>query len=221
MKKILYICGYGLNHEQITLETLKTIREADIVISPSIDRDTSNLFGVKIKSTRDLSPQKHLLLIKKLFLKYNKIAFITYGNPCFLNSITYGFKNNLKNIEIQTLPAISSFDAAVNLFNELNLLPSDLVLTSINEDRKSFKFIKDKNMLLFGAESLKNNPATMKIFLEYFKKTYSSSHPVYIITIKDFFYKKTMITPVKINQFEKEIKKAINMITVYIPCSVK
>lgn len=221
MKKTLFICGYDITLKHITAETSEVLEKAEVVISPSIDKDIILSSRIKIKSVRDLNPERQLSLIKKLFKKYEKIAFLTYGNPCFLNSITYLIKNNLKNIKIITLPAVSSFDIIIDIFNELNLIPKDLTAISLNKDKKKIELYPKTDTIIFGAEALKEDDSLLKQFLLTFKKSYSDDHPIYIVIIKDFSCQDTKIIKTKTNNFETKIKTIKNMATIFIPFAKK
>jgi hypothetical protein len=223
MKKELYICSYGIVAEQITSESLKAIKKSDLAISPCFDEKTSRFLGIKAKSVRNLSQRnqtmwhKQIILIKNLFKNHNVISYITYGNPCFLNSITYELRKELKNVKVTVYPAVSSFDIIINMFNELNLLPDDLILRFIDCKKKLDNFCPEKPMILFGGEYLIDKPETISYFVKNFKKNYPSSHKFFIIILKNFVYKNSRIISTAINEFERKLGYIKDMATIYIP----
>jgi len=217
MKKELYICSYGIVPGQITVESFRVIKKSQIVLSPSLDKNTSQFLGVKVICVRDITPQKQPMLIKNLFKKYDKISFINYGNPCFLNSLPYILRKELENAKVTVYPAVSSFDIIINMFNELNLLPDDLILRFIDCKKKLDNFYPEKPMILFGAEYLIDKPETISYFVKNFKKNYPSSHKFFIIILKNFAYKNSCIIPTGINEFERKLGYIKDMATIYIP----
>ncbi|MEF3280830.1 MAG: hypothetical protein K6357_07695 [Elusimicrobiota bacterium] len=217
MKKKLFICGYGLKPEEITLQTLHIIKNSDIVLSDALNKKDALKLGLKkFENIRKNTPSQIVEIIKEKFAHYDNISFITYGNPAFLNSVTDEIFTKLKGFEILLIPAVSSLDGIFSVFLELNLLKNDLLIINIPKDPEdiNFNLNSDINTLIFGAENLSNKKIS-KFFKKIFNSTYGKKYSFYITHIKDISFE-TEIIKTNINCFHKFINEK-KMLTIYIP----
>lgn len=228
--KTLYICGYGLVETDISISTIKVLLEADIIISPSIEKN-SFIFKylqsisqkkILLKNIRHLSPSKTTNFVKSLIKRYSKIAVLFYGNPLFMNSITHMIKSKIKGVNIVTIPAISSLDMIFHQFTKLNMFSEKIILLNDKNLEKASKKNKEVFMdinshtFFFGSENIKLNSRIRNVFIKSFKKYYGNNHPILLIHFKDLTYNKIMTKKVTINNLVKNLDKSF-MQTLYIP----
>lgn len=119
-KKYFFSIGYGIKPDQITLETLHILKSCDLVyMLPDRNISYFRKFSANIEvlpgSAKRTLPR---LLAAKLKL-HDKIAFLSYGNPVFINSDTASFSKYDfgPGVTVRHVEAVSSFDALLTYFN--------------------------------------------------------------------------------------------------------
>ncbi|MGC9070595.1 MAG: SAM-dependent methyltransferase [Elusimicrobiales bacterium] len=225
MKK-LYICGYGLTEDDISLKTLRILEKSDIIISPSLDKHNFisryllKLSKKTIVNVRNLPPEKIISKILNTLNKFDIVSLLVYGNPLFMNIITEMLIKRIKNTEIVTIPAISSFDLMFHVIPMLNISSEKIVLLNNriiekdSRDRKILDMDISSHIFLFGAEAMRSR--AKKVFFESFIKYYGREHPLYIIHTEDITVQERIIKKIKIEDISKHLHKNI-MQTLYIP----
>lgn len=119
--KKLFICSIGLKPEHLTLETVKALKSSQAVFSHSLRGGSAEAllrgFCGDFRPLIEISPEKILRTLVKAFKTRDILAFLTYGNPLFLNTTADLLRAELPRagVEVEVLPAVSSFDAMLNM----------------------------------------------------------------------------------------------------------
>lgn len=182
------IASFGLQPKHVTLETLAALKKCGIVFSHCLDRGGKDLLArscARFEPLRGLSLAETAGRVKKAFSSCDTVGFITYGNPFFLNATTALLNKELaaEGVKVEVLPAVSSFDAIVNLLDLNKFSPGGLRLVDTAAAMKEMKFTPALDTLFFvvGDLNLKGNEKHRAAFLGGLKAYYPSRHPVTII----------------------------------------
>lgn len=228
MIKTLYICGFGLKEEDISLATLKILSNVEIILSPSIDENSIilkylSLFKkdkIEFKNIRHIKPLDILKLLKLLFKKHNKIAVLFYGNPLFMNSISEIIISKMKDIKIITYPATSSFDNIFHLYPKLNLFDKKIIILNnrVLEKKSNNKNVWDVNshVFLFGVENLHKSKKMRNVFFKLFDDYYGKKHPIILIHFSDLTIRSNKYKKIYLKNLMNEINDTVMKI-LYIP----
>lgn len=119
MKKELIICSFGLKPSHVTAETLSELKKCGAVFTHCLDERTASFlrpFCRELRFLRALGPEKIAERILSRLSKGGRAAFVTYGNPLFLNASTRAVAARLRGagVAVRVLEAVSSLDALVN-----------------------------------------------------------------------------------------------------------
>ncbi len=157
--KELIICSLGLFKNQCTLEVLAMIKTCDIVFTHIIDGEISRFLkklSIRVKIIRNLKPDKTAQVAVSAFKEFNKICFLTYGNPMFLNATTgYLKKKALKaGVKTTVLNAISSFDAIISLLKLTKFSDIGIRVVDIADCIKNVAVTPEMDTLFFMAGDL-------------------------------------------------------------------
>jgi len=199
MKK-LCVFSYGLYPGQMTLETLAAMRGCGVVYTNSLDAVSLLNFqklAPGIKLTGRLSHRGTALEVARGFSRYDTVGFLTYGNPLFLNRIADEVIRAAreKKAEVVVLPAVSSFDALINLFGLNEYSPRGLRLVDAAASPGGCFFSPEMDTFIFSPATL-NLPASAgrkRKFLAGAAKVYPRSAPVYLADCASISSTKTAV----------------------------
>ncbi len=171
MKQML-IFSYGLRPGQVTLETLAAMRKCGVVYSHCLDADTARQFrgyARRLLLTGRLGLEGTAEAAAAALEEHDTVGFLTYGNPLFLNRTVslLSAAAARRKAQVRVFPAVSSFDALVNLFdlNKFSLRGLRLVDAAASLDAPSFDPGMDTLVFVPYVLNLRGRAAARKKFL--------------------------------------------------------
>jgi len=223
-EKLLYIFSFGMKPSQITLETLAALKKCDVVFSHCLDGREGDFISGACKEFRMLRGLNGLQisgLVKKAFLTRATVGFLTYGNPFFLNATTALINAEMKKagICVRVIPAVSSFDAIINLMDLNRYSTSGLRLVDVAAVRKDVPLTPEMDTLFFviGDLNLKGNGRYREKFFEKLKKTYSREHSVFLVNCARIGAESGRLMRTSVARLKKTFNKADEVTTLFIP----
>lgn len=135
--KEVLLCSYGLEPNQVTLETLLALQSSDKVFLAGLDADCAGLLKSRLPDMEIISrrPQpEQIKAIARALDRVSQVAVVTYGEPSFFCSMAEKLSELCRatGAKLKILPAISSFNALLHLLG-LNLFrASGLYICGIN-----------------------------------------------------------------------------------------
>jgi hypothetical protein len=223
MKK-LCVFSYGLHPYQMTLETLAAMRGCGAVYTNSLDPASLPSFrkltpGIKL--TGRLSHRGTALEVAKGFSKHDKVGFLTYGNPLFLNRSAYEVIRAAreKKAEVEVLPAVSSLDALINIFDLNKYSPYGLRLVDAAASSDRHFFFPEMDTFIFVPYILNMPVCTgrKRKFLAAAAKAYAASAPVYLADCASISNTKTTVEKSTIAGLPALLEKLKQSHTLYFP----
>jgi uncharacterized protein YabN with tetrapyrrole methylase and pyrophosphatase domain len=223
-RKTLIIASFGLLPKQVTLETLAGLKKCGIVFSHSLDRGGNELIArscARFEPLRGLSLDETAGRVKKAFSSHDTVGFITYGNPFFLNATAALINREMKaaKINVEVLPAVSSFDSIVNLMdlNKFSLNGLRLVDTAAAMKAMKFTPAMDTLFCVIGDLNLKGNGKYKAAFLKGLAVAYPGSHPVSIINCPAIEDPAGRLVKTTVSKFKAVFSKVDKTSTVLVP----
>lgn len=223
MKK-LYVLSYGLYPAQITLETLTALRGCEAVYADSLDEVSAEMFrklapGVKL--TAGLGRRGAAKAIAGGLSRYEKVGYLTYGNPLFINrnaAQAIGAAEAAK-AGVEVFPAVSSIDALVNLFGLNRYSARGLRLVDASVAPAGCFFTPEMDTLFFVPDTLNLHRAAgrRKKFLEGAAKAYPPSAPVYAADCESVSRRKTSVKTGTIASLRSVLAGLNPRQTIFIP----
>ncbi|HBA61853.1 MAG TPA: hypothetical protein DCZ92_13785 [Elusimicrobia bacterium] len=183
-KKTLLLCSYGLDPAQITLETMNELKTCDAVFSGALEGGREELirpYCRKLVITGGGRWESAAEKMFEAFKNFDKIAYLVYGNPFFLNPPALRLARKAKSlgIEFRVLAGISSFDAIVNQLGLGNFSAGGLRLINLGDGRRQERKLDAKLDTFFF--SLWILGGKHKAFLEEIRAAYGPRHPAFLI----------------------------------------
>jgi hypothetical protein len=187
-KRTLLLCSYGLRPGQITLETLALLKSCDAVFSNSLDRFSAEKLRPYCGELRLVKGARWEPLAKKIFAafsKKNKIAFLTYGNPFFLNppACLLAEEAARRGIAFEVAEGVSSFDGIINQLRLGQFAEEGLRLVNLGDGSEAARGrAPAMDTLFFSLWTLEaGKPGLKKKFLSGLASAYPPEHPVLVI----------------------------------------
>lgn len=188
-KKTLLLCSYGLRPGQITLETLARLKSCDAVYSNCLVPAVADRFKPYCRELVLVKGKRWEPLAKAMFRAFSnrtKIAFLTYGNPFFLNppAVKLAREAARRGIAFEAAEGVSSFDGIINQLRMGEYAPDGLRLVNLGDGRPDRERGATPSMdtLFFSLWVLNSGRgAEKKRFLAELSPAYARSHPVYLI----------------------------------------
>ncbi len=223
-KKELVIGSLGLFKNQCTLEVLAQIKTCDIVFSHMMDDETSKFLkkiSTNIKVIRNLKPDKMAKAVVSAFKEFNKICFLTYGNPMFLNATT-GYLNReaLKaDIKITVLNAVSSFDAIISIMGLSKFSDIGIRVVDIASCLKNVVFTSEMDTLFFmvGDFNLKGNEKYKNNFIKKLTTVYPQDANFFMIDAKSIANNNDTLLKGNVCDLAKYFNTVNNRTTMFLP----
>lgn len=223
MKK-LYIFSYGLYPGQLTLETLAAMRECGAVYTHCLDAATARQFvklSPGIRLTAGLDRLQTARAAVAGLKKYDTVGFLTYGNPLFLNQTAAELMKaaKKKNVEVEVLAAVSSFDALVNLFNLNKYSSGSLRVADTAALVGRTVFTPEEDTLFFVPDvlNLPVNAGFKKKFIAAAQKAYPPAAPVYLADCASISSRVPAVIKGKISGLPALLKRLNERHTIFIP----
>ncbi|MCG2725998.1 MAG: SAM-dependent methyltransferase [Elusimicrobia bacterium] len=223
-KKELIICSLGLFKNQCTLEVLAHIKTCDIVFSHMLDGEISRFLkklSVRIKIIKNLKPDKTAQAVVSAFKEFDKICFLTYGNPMFLNATTgYLKKEALKTgVKIIVLNAVSSFDAIISLLGLCKFSDIGIRVVDIASCIKDVVVTPEMDTLFFmaGDLNLKGNEKYKNNFIKKLMAAYTQSAEFFMIDTKSIATNSDTLIKGNISDLDKYFSKVNERTTLFLP----
>ncbi len=219
-QKTLLLCSYGLRPGQITLETLALLKSCDTVFSNCLDLASADKFKPYCRELILIKGARRESLAKRIFAAFpgrKKIAFLTYGNPFFLNqpACLLAEEAERRGITFEVAEGVSSFDGIVNQLRLGRYAPAGLRLVNLGDGRHGAPrgCARAMDTLYFSVWALRaGKPALKKEFLRELRAAYDPKHPVFIINHPDS-------TETDLAGLPQELEGATLTTTLFIPAS--
>jgi hypothetical protein len=226
--KELYVLSYGLHPGQMTLETLAAMRACGAVYSNSLDEASLRKFRrlvPEIKLTSGLGHRGTAREVAKGFARHDKVGFLTYGNPLFLNRSAAEVMAAAKarGAAVTVFPGVSSFDAIINLFNLNKYSTRGLRLVDLASASDLHFFTPEMDTLFFVPDVL-NLPASAgrkRRFLAAAARAYPPSAPVYAADCVSISNEKTRVEKCRVGGLAGLFGRLNERHTIYIPAAAK
>ncbi|HAT73123.1 MAG TPA: hypothetical protein DCS63_09935 [Elusimicrobia bacterium] len=228
MKKKLFICSCGLKTEHLTLETIKALKSSEVVFSHSIAGGPAEAFirGLcgDFRALVGRSPGEIAAAVAEAFRTKETIAFLTYGNPFFLNTAAGLLKSRLKSkgVQVEVLSAVSSFDSMVNLLDLNEFAAAGVRLVHAGLSGGNIKFSPETDTLVFMMDNLSRverpeHAGALKKFIKGLSAAYPPGHEVLIVNAPFMEDIKGRILRTSVKNLERDFPKADKNSTLFIP----
>jgi len=190
--KKLYICSCGLKAEHITLETIRALKASEVVFSHSLAGGPAEAmvrgFCGDFRSLVGSSPEEITRAVGEAFKTGRTAAFLTYGNPFFLNTATGLLKTGLarKGVAVEVLAAVSSFDSMVNMLDLNEFAAAGMRLIHAGLAGGSIRFSPGMDTLVFMMDNLNRvekpeHAGARDKFIRSLAATYPPGHKVLLV----------------------------------------
>jgi len=225
--KTLLFASYGLEPKHITLETLAALKKCGVVFSHCLDGGKGDFIAKacpNFKSLRGLSIEKTAARVKAAFSACDLVGFLTYGNPFFLNATAVLVKRAAEaaGIKVKVLPAVSSFDAIVNLmdlneFSRAGLRLVDASAAAAKADGLTFTPEMDTLFFVLGDLDFSSGRGAGAAFLKGLGAAYPKDHPVSIINCPTIEDAEGRLVTAAVSRLKTAILKADKVSTILVP----
>lgn len=222
MKKLI-LFSYGLHPGQVTLETLAAMRICGEVYTHCLDKKTAASFSRMapgLKLTVGLNREKTAAAAAAALKRHDTVGFLTYGNPLFLNQTAAEVVRAAEaaGAAVDVRPAVSSFDALVNLFNLNKYSRRGLRLVDAASSIDDPLFTPDMDTLIFVPDvlNLGKNSAAKKRFLAAASAAYPASAPAYLADCASISGRRDSVVKGTTGRLGALLRRAKNH-TIFIP----
>lgn len=222
-KKELIICSAGLKPGHLTLETaaaLKTCRSVFTTLTSPAVHDLVRNFCAEVVAREPASPADTAEAALAQLKKGSPMAFLTYGNPFFLNRPAVELRRRAEaaGVKVRVLEGISSVDS---LFNGLRFAEEggyDLRLVNVGEYDRHPRISNDAETLYFmvGGAVPGRHADNIAAFLKDLRKLYPASFPVVLANSPDGRLPEGRITETTVGGLEKALRTADQATTLYV-----
>lgn len=231
-KKKLYICSCGLKTGHLTLETINALKNSRVVFSHSIGGGQAEVmirkFCPDFRSLVGKTPAGIAAEITAALKTGGTAAFLTYGNPFFLNTAAGLIKAGLekRGVAVEVLSAVSSFDAMVNLLDLNQFAAAGMRLIHAGLSGGEIAFSPEMDTMVFMMDNLnrieKPEHAGVKDkFLGNLAVAYPPAHPVYIVNAPFMEDVKGRVIRSTIKMLKRDFPRADPNSTLFIPGTIK
>jgi len=223
MNKKIIICSFGLRINHLTLEAIAAIKSSDIVFThaggKSI-RDLLNKIAKKYKIIKNVPPNKMAKRVTSSLKTFDKVCFLTYGNPSFLNSTTRYIFIEAARIKAETLvlPGVSSMDCLVCLLGLNKFSLKGLRIVDLAACMEDIVITPEMDTLFFMPcdLNLPQNKRYKRNFIFQVKRKYPPSAQFLIIDVKNEFCAKDILIKGKISELSKYFGRITSQSTIFI-----
>ncbi len=224
-KKELVIASFGLFKNQCTLEVLAQIKTCDIVFSHILEGETIQFLkrlSLRFKVVKNLKPDKTAQYVVSAFKECDKICFLTYGNPMFLNATTAFLKEKAlrKDIKITILNAVSSFDAIISVLGLNNEFSSaGIRVVDLSSCLKDMMFTPEMDTLFFmaGDLNLKENKKYKSGFIKKLMAVYPKNTSYAMVDVKSIAKNSDTLLKGNVSDLAENFNMANERTTLFLP----
>ncbi|MDO8805295.1 MAG: SAM-dependent methyltransferase [Elusimicrobiota bacterium] len=228
-KNKLYICSCGMRPGQLTPETIKALKLSQVVFSHSLEGGPAEAlirgFCPDFRPLVGREPAEIVRAVKSAFKTRRTAAFLTYGNPFFLNAAAVLLKRELEKsgVEVEPLPAVSSFDSIVNMLG-LELPAAGLRLLHAGLSGGELTFYPDMAVLVFMADKLnrfekREHSGVKEKFIRRIAAAYPPGHRVFIVNAPFMEDREGRVVRTTVKNLARDLGKADRNSTLYIPAA--
>lgn len=188
-KREFLVCSCGLGgRARFPLETLAALRTCGLVLSNTLDEKTAaSLSSLNVRVRRldgQCSPSDAAAALRR----HARVGLVTYGNPYFLNHSLPALLRALPaDTGVEVLPAVSSFDALVNLLGLSRIPAAGLLSLDLNTFDSSSALRREADTFLFApfVLNLPGRGGRRAALLRAAEAAYPPGWPVYAIRCSD------------------------------------
>lgn len=213
---------------QITPETIKALKLSQVVFSHSLEGGPAEAllrgFCPDFRPLVGKEPPEIVSAVKAVFRTRRTAAFLTYGNPFFLNAASGLLKRELEKsgVEVESLPAVSSFDAIVNMLALEELPAAGIRLVHAGLSGGELTFYPDMAVMLFMADKLnraerREHAGIKEKFLGRIAAAYPPGHGVFIVNAPFMEDRNGRVLRTSVKNLGRDLAKADRNSTLYIP----
>jgi len=186
--KNFIVASYGLaDSGQITHESAQALKNCEVVFANSADGATEarlKTLGLPLLNYPGKSYTAVLADILKRFKHCEKVGFLTYGNPFFMNPPMQDLLAAVAKVaKVSVLPGISTFDMLVNMFGLSSLRPEGIRVLDLNFFMKKPLFIPGPDVFMFAPFRLnvRGNAAARGKFQRALSAAYPPGFPLFLV----------------------------------------
>lgn len=230
MKKKLYICSFGMSLGQLTPETASALKRSQAVFSHSLEEGPAaallRRFCPDFRPLGGGSPAEVVRAVKSAYKKLDTAAFLTYGNPVFLNETSGLLKAELERsgIKVESLAAVSSFDLLVGMLG-LNEPPAaGIRLLHAGLSGGDVMFYPEMACLVFMPDQLNlakrpEHSGARGKFLAGIAAAYPRGHRVFIVKAPFMEDRRGAVIRTTVRGLSTALRRADRNSTLYIPAA--
>ena len=227
-KQKLYICSCGLKTGHLTLETMNALKNSRVAFSHSIGGGQAEAlirkFCPDFRSLVGKTPAEIAVEINAALKGGGTAAFLTYGNPFFLNTAASLIKAGLekRGVTVEVLSAVSSFDAMVNLLDLNEFAAAGMRLVHAGLSGGEITFFPEMDTMVFMMDKLNRterpeHAGAKEKFLRNLAAAYSPEHPVFIVNAPFMEDKKGRVVRSTVKKLKRDFSRADKNSTLFIP----
>jgi len=226
-KKKLYICSCGMRTGQITPETIKALKLSEVVFSHSLGGPGAAVIRGLCRDFRPLAdkqPAEIVRAVKAAFRTCRTAAFLTYGNPFFLNAAADLLRSELaKNgVNVESLPAVSSFDSMIDMPGLGEFPAAGVRLIHAGLSGGEITFYPDMATLVFMMDKLnraekREHAGVKEKFISKIAAVYPPGHEVLIVNAPFMEDRSGRVIRTRVKDLARDFGKADRNSTLYIP----
>ncbi len=224
----LYICSCGLKTGHLTLETINALKNSRVAFSHSIGGGPAaamvRKFCPEFRSLVGKTPAEISAQITAALKTGGTAAFLTYGNPFFLNTAASLLKSGLekRGVTVEVLSAVSSFDAMVNLLDLNEFAAAGLRLVHAGLSGGEIAFFPGMDTMVFMMDNLNRverpeHAGVKDKFLANLAAAYPPGHPVYIVNAPFMEDAKGRVLRSTVKKLKRDFASADKNSTLFIP----
>ena len=213
---------------QMTPETVRALKLSRVVFSHSLEGGPAETlirsFCPDFRRLAGKEPSEIVRAVKSVFRTYGTIAFLTYGNPLFLNVAAVLLKRGLEKdgVEVESLPAVSSFDCLVNMLGLEEFPSAGIRLIHAGLSGGELTFYPDMAAMVFMPDKLnraerREHAGVKEKFVGRIAAAYPPDHAVFIMNAPFMEDRKGRVVRTRVKDLLKDLGRADRNSTLYIP----
>ena len=213
---------------QITPETVKALKLSRVVFSHSLEGGPAEAlirsFCPDFRPLAGKAPAEIVSAVKRVFKTRRTAAFLTYGNPYFFNAAAGLLRRELakSGVEVESLPAVSSFDAMVNMLGLDELPAAGIRLVHAGLSGGELAFYPDMDTMVFMADKLNKaerpeHAGAREKFLGRLAAAYPPGHGVFLVNAPFMEDRQGRVVRTSVKNLPRDLDRADRNSTLYVP----
>lgn len=207
----------------MTLETAAALKTCGAVFTTLRSRALHARLSAlcrKVINGRSRSPGETVREVLGVLKTHSKAAFLTYGNPFFLNRAAVELRRaaEKKGIKVKVLEGVSSVDGLLNFLRVTDDRGYDLRLVNIGEFDRRPAITADTDTLYFmaGGPAGGRHAANVRAFLSALRRLYPPSFPVLLANCPDEMTPEGRLVPSTVGGLRKDLRRADLATTLFV-----